>query len=45
VAQLGPFDKNGHVSWTWTVEPLSDVPSKNKIIVPSSQLNPRIERL
>jgi hypothetical protein len=39
------FDKNGRPSWTWTVEPLSDVPSKKKIIVPSSQLNPRIERL
>jgi hypothetical protein len=39
------FDKNGRLSWTWTVEPLSDIPSKKKIIVPSSQLNPRIKRL
>ena len=39
------FDKNGRLSWTWTVEPLSNAPPKKKIIVPSSQLNPRIERL
>ena len=39
------FDKNGRLSWTWTVEPLSGIPSKKKIIEPSSQLNPRIERL
>ena len=39
------FDKNGRLSWTWTVEPLSNAPPKKKIIAPSSQLNPRIERL
>ena len=32
------FDKNGHLSWTWTVEPIPDTPScKSEIIVPSSQ--------
>ena len=39
------FDKNGRLSWTWRVEPLSNAPPKKKIIVPSPQLNPRIERL
>jgi len=39
------FDKNGRLSWTWTVEPLCNAPPKKKIIEPSSQLNPRIERL
>jgi hypothetical protein len=39
------FDKNGRLSWTWTVEPVSNAPHKKKIIEPSSQLNPRIERL
>jgi hypothetical protein len=39
------FDKNGRLGWRWTVEPLCNTPPNKKIIVPSSQLNPRIERL
>jgi hypothetical protein len=39
------FDKNGRLRWTWTIEPLSNAPSKKKIIAPSSPPNPRIERL
>jgi hypothetical protein len=31
-------DRNGHLSWKWTVEPTSDTPAK-RIIVPSSQSN------
>jgi hypothetical protein len=39
------FDKNGHLSWMWTVKPISDTPSKKRITVPSSQPNVRVERL
>jgi hypothetical protein len=39
------FDKNGHLSWAWTVEPISDKPSKKRVTVPSSQANVRTERL
>jgi hypothetical protein len=35
------FDKNGHLSWTWTVEPIPDTPNEKPIIVPSSQINTR----
>ena len=39
------FDKNGHLTWTWTVEPIPDVPAKKRVIVPSSQVVLRSERL
>jgi hypothetical protein len=39
------FDKNGHVSWKWTVEPVSDASHQKRVIVPSSQTNVRSEQL
>jgi len=39
------FDKNGHLGWTWTVEPIPDTPREKPRIVPSSQTNIRSERL
>jgi len=39
------FDKNGHVSWTWTVQPIPDTLPKKPPIIPSSQTNVRSERL
>jgi hypothetical protein len=39
------FDKNGHLSWTWTVEPIPDTPLKKPAIIPSSQTNVRSEHL
>jgi hypothetical protein len=39
------FDKNGHLSWAWTVEPIPDTPSKKRVIVPSSDVNVRSEQL
>ena len=28
------FDKNGHLSWTWTVKPIPDTPRKKRVIIP-----------
>ena len=39
------FDKNGHLSWAWTVEPIPDKPRKKRVIVPSSDVNVRSEQL
>jgi hypothetical protein len=40
------FDKNGHLRWTWTVEPVADPrPVKRTIIVPSVQKKASLERL
>ncbi len=39
------FDKNGHLSWKWTVAPISDTQPKKRVIVPSSQINARTEQL
>jgi hypothetical protein len=39
------FDKNGHLSWKWTVEPIPDPSSKKPVVLPSSQSNIRTERL
>ena len=39
------FDKNGRVSWTWTVQPIPDTPPKKPAIIPSSQTNVRSEHL
>jgi hypothetical protein len=39
------FDKNGHLSWMWTVEPISDTPSEKRVIVPSSHVKVHSEQL
>ena len=39
------FDKNGHLSWKWMVEPIPDTPQPKRVIVPSSQTNIRNEHL
>jgi gas vesicle protein len=39
------FDKNGHLSWAWTVKPIPDAVSKKQIVIPSSQTNVRSEHL
>jgi len=39
------FDKNGHRSWKWTVEPIPDTPPKKPAIVPSSQTKVSTEQL
>ncbi|MBO0695554.1 MAG: hypothetical protein J2P56_05570 [Verrucomicrobia bacterium] len=38
------FDKNGHIGWMWTVEPISDAPQKPVIVTPSrpSVVSPRL---
>jgi hypothetical protein len=34
------FDKNGHLGWMWTVEPIANTrPTKRIIVVPSAQKN------
>ena len=39
------FDRNGHLSWRWTVKPVSDVRPKKGVIAPSAQGNDRMEQL
>jgi len=39
------FDKNGHLSWMWTVEPVSPTPRKKPVAVPTSQTNLRAQEL
>jgi hypothetical protein len=39
------FDKNGHLSWIWTVDPVSDAPRQKRTIVPTSQRNIRSDQL
>ena len=39
------FDKNGHRSWKWIVEPLPDTPPAKPAVVPSSQTKVRTEQL
>ena len=38
-------DKNGHLGWKWTVEPIPDTYREKRVIVPSSQTNTRSEQL
>ena len=38
-------DKNGHLGWKWTVEPIPDNPRKKPVVMPSSKTNVRTERL
>jgi hypothetical protein len=39
------FDKNGHLDWKWTVEPIPDSVRAKPVVVPSSQVNVRSEQL
>ena len=39
------FDKNGHLSWTWTVEPIPDTPKKKPVVIPSSKTSVQTEQL
>ncbi len=39
------FDKNGHLGWKWTVEPIPDTVPAKPVVVPSSQVNVRTEQL
>ena len=39
------FDRNGHLSWRWTVKPVSGVHPKKAVIAPSVQGNDRMEQL
>jgi hypothetical protein len=39
------FDRNGHLSWKWTVEPMPGTRSNEPVVIPSSQRNIRTERL
>jgi len=39
------FDKSGHLSWKWMVEPIPDTSSEKRAIVPSSHVKVRSERL
>jgi hypothetical protein len=39
------FDKNGHLSWDWTVEPIPETRPAKRIIEPSSDVRIQSERL
>lgn len=39
------FDKNGHMGWMWTVEPISTASQTKKIIVTPPKAKVSIERL
>jgi hypothetical protein len=39
------FDKNGNISWMWTVKPVPDAPLKKRVIVPAREGNVILERL
>ena len=40
------FDKNGHLGWIWTIEPIADPrPAKRVIVVPSAQKKVSHDRL
>jgi hypothetical protein len=40
------FDRNGHLGWTWTVEPVSNIrPVKKVIVVPSPKTDVTPKRL
>ena len=39
------FDKNGNISWMWTVKPISDAPQKKRVIAPSCEGHVSLERL
>ena len=39
------YDKNGHRSWKWLVEPIPDTPPAKRVIVPSSPTKVSTEQL
>ena len=39
------FDKNGNINWMWTVKPIPDGPQRKRVIVPSRERTPSLERL
>ena len=39
------FDKNGRLSWMWTVEPISETRPAKRVITPLSRANVRTEKL
>ena len=39
------YDKNGHRSWKWLVEPIPDTPTQKPVIVPASPTKVSTERL
>jgi hypothetical protein len=38
-------DKNGHSTWKWTVDPISDDPPEKPVVAPSSATKVRTEKL
>jgi hypothetical protein len=38
-------DKNGHLSWAWTVEPILENPTEKRVITPSSRVHVHSEKL
>jgi hypothetical protein len=39
------FDKNGHLSWKWLVEPTAGVPHQKRVTVPQSAVKAHSEQL
>ncbi len=39
------YDKNGHLSWMWTVEPNFETRPAKRVITPSSRVNIHTEKL
>jgi hypothetical protein len=39
------FDKDGHLSWTWTVQQIPETRPAKRVIVPSSHANVQSEKL
>jgi len=39
------FDNNGHLSWKWMVQPVSDLRPKKAIIAPSSKVKVRTKQV
>jgi hypothetical protein len=39
------YDKDGHMSWKWMVEPKADVPRQKPLTIPASESTVQSERL
>ena len=39
------FDKDGNISWMWTVKPMPDAPQKKRVMVPAREGNISLERM
>jgi hypothetical protein len=39
------FDKNGRLSWAWTVEPIPETRPAKRVVIPSSDGNVHSEKL